>query len=59
MPGYFFTCKHADLLISDNTGGMFPAVLFDAHACGKEDAAKGQPARGAAARSASLESILN
>ena len=24
MPGYFFTCKHADLLISDNTGGCSP-----------------------------------
>ncbi len=32
-----------------------PSEINDAHACGKEDAAKGQPARGAAARSASLE----
>ena len=32
-----------------------PTRYNNAHTCGKEDAAKGQPARGAAARSASLE----
>ena len=34
--------------------GKIPSETTDAHACGKVDAAEWQPARGAAARSASL-----
>ena len=36
--------------------GGGPSEINDVHACGKEDDAPRQPARGAAARSASLES---
>ena len=40
---------------SFSLGVQSPSEINDAHACGKEDAASGQPARGAATRFASLE----